>query len=62
VIAIMPSANHPALLRLPRTRKSVADSRRVQFVRPAGASGRLLGDDWLARVIESGRRVHGPTV
>jgi hypothetical protein len=26
----------------------------LQFVRPAGTAGRLLGDDWLTRMNESG--------
>ena len=29
----------------------------LQFVRPARASWGLLGDDWLTRMNESGRRV-----
>jgi len=32
----------------------------LQLVRPTGAGGRLLGDDWLAGVDETGRRVPGP--
>jgi hypothetical protein len=27
----------------------------------AASAGRLLGDDWLTRMNESGRRIHGPT-
>src|SRR5262245_14796092 len=33
----------------------------LQFVRPAWPSWRLLGDDWLARMNESGRRIQWPT-
>src|SRR5262249_38664940 len=29
----------------------------LEFVRPAGAAGRLLGDDWLARMDESSRSI-----
>jgi hypothetical protein len=37
--------NDPALARL------------VRFVRPAQSGRRLFGDDWLARMNESGRRI-----
>jgi hypothetical protein len=33
----------------------------TKFVRPARSSRGLLGDDWMARMNESGRRIHGPT-
>jgi hypothetical protein len=32
-----------------------------QLMRPTRPAWRLLGDDGLARMNESGRRVHGPT-
>src|SRR5512138_3815923 len=32
----------------------------LEFVRPAGTAGRLLGDDWLTRMDESSRRIQWP--
>src|SRR4029450_8548405 len=32
----------------------------LQFLPPTRPTWRLLGDDWLTRMNESGRRVHGP--
>jgi hypothetical protein len=33
----------------------------LQLVRPTRPAWRLLGDDWLTRMNEGGRRIHGPT-
>ena len=45
VIAIMPSANYPALLRPSRTRKSVADGRRASTSGSQSQISQYLGPD-----------------